>query len=231
MHWFYCIDEQVYGPVSVDQVVEQMRREPGSVEAVWREGMPDWIPPEHVNEIVRRLRQPPPLRDRQATFHQRVLTKPVSPVNELEPTLSPASTRNNEKHKAGSDPGRREANTHPWRRFFARTFDLYLFVAVLMIVIGFIFPDAFMNSSDKTANNTAYSFLLTMAYAPFEVLFLYAFGTTFGKFLHGIKLIHASNPSLAFGSTAHRTFTVGSRGWEWVSPLSRCLRWRRPTID
>jgi RDD family/GYF domain 2 len=219
MHWFYSINQQVYGPVSVDELIELMRREPGSVEAVWREGMPDWIPPEHVNEIVRRLRQPPPLGDRQASFHQPVLTNAASPPNELEPALSPTSTRSNKKDNAGSDPRRRKANTHPWRRFFARTFDLYLFVAVLMIVVGVIFPEAFMNSSDKTANNAAYGFLLTMAYAPFEIFFLYAFGTTFGKLLHGIKLTNASKPSLPFGSTAHRTFTVWLKGMGLGIPI------------
>jgi GYF domain 2 len=79
MHWFYAVNGQTYGPISADELVARMRREPGSVEAVWQEGMPDWIAPEYISEIVQKLRQPPPL-PRQPTDPSRPTAAHNQPV-------------------------------------------------------------------------------------------------------------------------------------------------------
>jgi hypothetical protein len=91
-----------------------------------------------------------------------------------------------------------------------------------MVFIGFLFPEAFMDSTTtggKNGNDAAWNLLLTLAYAPFEAFVLYAFGTTVGKALHGIRLRHAGGPSLPLGSAVNRAFSVWFKGMGMGIPL------------
>lgn len=95
-------------------------------------------------------------------------------------------------------------NYHPWRRFFARSFDMVLFYIVWTIVLILIFfsfqPSteavSFLNSNQTLFNhpllNIPFNAVILIAT---ETVLLSFFGNTPGKKLYRIQLNHASGKS------------------------------------
>jgi hypothetical protein len=99
---------------------------------------------------------------------------------------------------------------HPWHRFFARTFDICLFSLLAAFALGLFFPSLYSGKSGSGQDNLMGLAYLVM-YVPVEGFYLYAFGTTPGKALHGIKLVY-NGGQLSWLSAARRSLTVWVRG-------------------
>lgn len=95
---------------------------------------------------------------------------------------------------------------HAWRRYFARTFDGIIYLILAGFTIGYAFPEqmTYLNSLkvDKLLNIVLY-----MSFMPLEAFCLYAFGTTLGKALYGIK-VEKIGSIISFGSGFHRAFNI-----------------------
>jgi hypothetical protein len=117
---------------------------------VWCPGMPDWARAGHIAELKRYFQQymPPPIR--------------VLP----------------------SDPGvaapvrSESSNLHPWRRYFARMIDLYIFILIFFVLLRIVFPELFAADQSR-GNERGYDYLYTIigigAYAIFETFCLNVF--------------------------------------------------------
>ena len=99
---------------------------------------------------------------------------------------------------------------HPWRRYFARIFDIYVFAMLGSFGIGLLFPSLFDNS-DQKQNDAVLNIALVAAYVPFEAFCLYAFGTTIGKSLYKIKLMKVGR-SITLYDGLRRAFAVWLKG-------------------
>jgi hypothetical protein len=103
---------------------------------------------------------------------------------------------------------------HPWRRYFARMFDIYVFSFGAAVVVGILFPNLFSSKSDA-GNDQITGLLFLAAYIPVEAFCLYAFSTSLGKALYGIRIASGSQlafPPIAFSQALRRSMLVWFRG-------------------
>jgi uncharacterized RDD family membrane protein YckC len=105
---------------------------------------------------------------------------------------------------------RTSALLHPWRRYFARQFDIVLFVFCASFAIGILFP-TLVPEGHSGGSDQVFGLLLLIAYIPIEGFLLNAFGTTFGKALYGIKVIK-NDGAIAWRAATLRSFYVWLRG-------------------
>src|SRR5262249_13382635 len=102
---------------------------------------------------------------------------------------------------------------HPWRRYFARMIDLYIFILVFFFFLGITFPELF--AADRTSsrqNEYFYMFIGLVAYSIFETFCLNVFGTTLGKLIYGIRLASNVDNHIAFAVALKRSLAVWVRG-------------------
>jgi hypothetical protein len=102
------------------------------------------------------------------------------------------------------------AHTHPWRRYFARLLDLYVFIIFASFVVGLFFSDRPNRSSGHAGEDHFLDLLYIAAYVPFEAFCLYAFDTTLGKALYGITW-HTREPGITFSAAFRRSALVWLR--------------------
>ncbi len=98
--------------------------------------------------------------------------------------------------------------------YFARILDNYVFVVCAGFAAGLLFPSMFTGSNGSHADNGRWQLLgiLYLAlYVPVEGFCLYAFGTTLGKALYGIRLT-PKGTEITFYEAAHRSALVWLRG-------------------
>jgi uncharacterized RDD family membrane protein YckC len=111
---------------------------------------------------------------------------------------------------------------HPWRRFFARIFDSWLFALVFFSILGVIFPELFQTTQSQATTHGqdyAYSILGLGAYAVFETICLNTFGVTFGKFLYRIHIEIKELNQIPFSIALKRSLAVWFRGLALGIPL------------
>jgi uncharacterized RDD family membrane protein YckC len=190
--WYYADGDKTVGPLTLADLRAILSRTPraGSV-LVWREGLEDWAIAESVPELAAHLVKPPPLPPVRST------TVRVPPTN----------------LPIGSEVTKGRAKTlHPWRRYFARFFDISIFSMSFFIVLGVVFPEWFVNTQNQSSNNYLYTFVTFAAYVVFEAIFLNTFGTTLGKLLYGIKLKVNGERQVQFSTALKRSMAVWIRG-------------------
>jgi hypothetical protein len=111
---------------------------------------------------------------------------------------------------------------HPWRRYFARFWDIYFFGIIFFFVLGFVFPNLFDTGESKASDRTAeqlWGMLVVLAYVPFEALCTNVFGTTLGKALYGIRVGTETNEPLTLSTAIKRSLAVWVRGWGLGIPI------------
>lgn len=97
---------------------------------------------------------------------------------------------------------------HPWIRYWARLFDVYVAGFASGIVIGFVNPEAF----DTRFNAQLFGMVIVLAWIPIEAFLLSALGATPGKFLFKIRVASSSGERLDFQTALTRSFRVWWRG-------------------
>ena len=116
-----------------------------------------------------------------------------------------------------ADGGSPFPNLHPWRRYFARSFDLYLFFIVFFFFLGVTFPRLFENTG--RVSESLFGIFGTAAYALFDGFWTNIFGNSPGKRLYGIRLVRTNGGGLDLGTSLRRSFTVYLKGLGLGIPL------------
>ena len=114
-------------------------------------------------------------------------------------------------------------DTHPWRRFWARTVDLFscgiLLFMLIIVVISYFFPQ-FAGSLVNTLENPIIAGIaLYLLWIPIEALFLSMFGATPAKWIFGIKVLNSTNNNLNYTTAIKRTVNVWLQGEGLGIPL------------
>ena len=126
---------------------------------------------------------------------------------------------------------------HPWRRFWARWLDWFIFGTIVMwpairAIETYAFSDAsssILSISSKfeelewfysLLNNVAFlAFLNVILWIPIESLFLKFFGTTPGKLLFGISIKTDTNDKLSIWKAFRRSLSVAGMGSAFGLPV------------
>jgi len=112
---------------------------------------------------------------------------------------------------------------HPWRRFFARTVDLFtlgmLIFLVVAFLIGYLFPQNVEGFVKAVENPITAGIVVYLLWLPVEAGFLAATGTTPAKWVFGISVVSTEGKKLSFSSALKRTFLVWIQGEGLGIPL------------
>ncbi|MFZ5782295.1 MAG: RDD family protein [Pseudomonadota bacterium] len=109
-----------------------------------------------------------------------------------------------------------DAALHPWRRYWARMFNLFLVLVIGSVVLQRILPAVLPGlwTLDVRDPRTLLAFA---AWVPVETLCLVLFGTTPGKALYGIRLARPQGVTLL--AALSRSAKVWFRGLGMAIPL------------
>lgn len=107
----------------------------------------------------------------------------------------------------------RSTTPRPWIRFWAKLVDVWLWVIVLGLLVGLLFP----RWSAET-NETLVGLILLACTVPIHALLLSTSGTTVGKALFNIKVTH-NGRKLTFGQALGREVLVYLRGFGLGIPI------------
>lgn len=184
--WYYSLAGQALGPVTIEQLRAILSSNSNFEGAlVWRQGMANWARVAEIDDLKSLLRSGPP---------------PIpGPMRDL-----PVETLEGATH----------TKSHPWRRFFARNLDVYVFSIPFLIVVGLVFPSLFVSQNGADTQGTDYlmTILALAAYAVFESFCLWAFGGSFGKLVYGITLAPETGGQFTIGVAIKRSLAVWVRG-------------------
>lgn len=201
-HWHYAESaDHSYGPMTIEELGRVLRTRANSADfLVWRPGMSNWGRAGDQFALSRYL-QPPPIARQSSVPMQAPL------VVERDDRLAVAAQ---ESH-----------DLHPWRRYFARAFDLYFFYLFFFFFLGLVVPELF--SSSEKGMDAVYAILGSGAYAVFESFSLNVFGTSLGKKLYGIRLMRTSEEGFPLPIAFKRSFAVWVRGLGFGIPLATLI--------
>ena len=109
---------------------------------------------------------------------------------------------------------------HPWRRLFARTFDIYtaglllffLLLFPLTLGVSVAMPELGAGFAEAMSNPLMSSIFVYLVWAPAESVLLSLFGTTPGKWLFGIRVVHPGGGLLSYTDALKRSFLVFLQG-------------------
>lgn len=113
----------------------------------------------------------------------------------------------------------------PWRRFFARSFDLafYKMLWDCFVALGLRLPSVSLPLTDNLSVNVdVLAYLILMIFL--EPLFLWIFRTTPGKALFGIRVTDGEGNRLSYKAGLSRTCTVLWRGMGLQIPIYSLVR-------
>jgi len=125
---------------------------------------------------------------------------------------NPKDNKNYDKMAVPSE-GSQTPKVRPWIRFFARYIDIYLFGFVVGIFLEFFSPSSVQNS------NIVFGIALLFLWIFIESVFLSLCGTTFGKWLLGVKIRDNKNKKLTFLVALKRSFLVWFKGFGIGFPI------------
>ena len=204
--WYYAEGDSSVGPLSLADLRAILSCVSGAGSVfVWRDGFTDWVMARNVPELVTHVVKPPPV----PIVRRQTVESVPPPVTAGTPHLT-------ESTEGGS------ANLHPWRRYFARMLDLYLFFMIFFVFLGIVFPELFQNTHTRgksPLNDYGYLILGVGAYVIFEAICLNTVGITFGKFIYGIRIKSKEQDQIAFSIALKRSLAVWIRGLGFSVPI------------
>lgn len=107
--------------------------------------------------------------------------------------------------------------SHPWRRFFARSFDMFLYNILLSAFIAFVFH---VNLINRTAlGNLLDSIIIVILMLIIEPILLHVFGTTPGKAILGLRIEDTDGRHLSFSQGLERTWNLIAKGYGYSIPI------------
>ncbi|HET7881195.1 MAG TPA: RDD family protein [Acetobacteraceae bacterium] len=131
-------------------------------------------------------------------------------------------------HQSRSAVGWTDARPHPWRRYFARTFDLVvngaLSWALLGIILYIVAPAAGPDLLTSAGDNTTIAGILNAALVlPLNAVFIGCTGGTLGKWLIGVRVLAADGDVIGFVPAFRRECAVWLRGLGLCIPVIAIL--------
>ena len=119
---------------------------------------------------------------------------------------------------------------HPWRRLFARTFDL-ICVALPVYIAAIVLTQ---NSATPLLRSAIVLGVLGyLLWLPIEAAFLAAAGATPGKWIFGIRVLKPDGSKLTFGNAIERSIRAFAQGDAMgipvLSPITRFIAYRTLT--
>ena len=100
-----------------------------------------------------------------------------------------------------------QAQIYPWRRYWARLFDITFIMPIYIFIIALFSPG--LNYTITRMDNFIGGILLLLFYLIFfEPMMLSSFGTTPGKFLLGIKIRALSGKKISYTTGIKRGFLL-----------------------
>lgn len=114
---------------------------------------------------------------------------------------------------------------HPWRRYFARSFDLTLCSLLWSAALAFIFQANLMGRSGLKLFLDVFFTLLLLLFT--EPLLLHLFGTTPGKAIFGLRITNPDGSLLSYGEGLERTWEIIRSGMGYGIPVYNLVcMWR-----
>ena len=111
----------------------------------------------------------------------------------------------------------------PWRRFFARRFDLILYITV-WDVLGLLLLQKSPSTETGSAWFGAAAVMSILLMFFLEPLFLCTWGTTPGKWLLGLRVVNNTGQKLTYGEGITRTLQVLWSGAGFFIPILEIFR-------
>lgn len=112
---------------------------------------------------------------------------------------------------------------YAWRRFFARTLDIFTSGTILLLFFSYLLSVFFPNIIEEylviIKNPFWAGILIYFLWIPAEAFYLYALGTTPAKWLFSISVKNKSNNNLDFHKALYRAFQVFVFGEGFAIPL------------
>lgn len=218
--WYYVLNGLVYGPTSADELYGRLLdgRLPRNAR-VWIQGSSAWAPATNYTLLSGKT---PDAADLQWQ----------DPLAESDacPPMNSSNGRAMYHYAPGSDETAPYTyvglNTligsltapHPWVRYFARIFDLYVFVFLLGIASGLLGLSLGVSSNPLIAN-LEWTIAAIVLWVPLESLWLCLCGTTPGKWLLGVSVRSADGKKPSFGRAFQRSLLVATEGWGLGIPV------------
>jgi hypothetical protein len=164
---------------------------------VWTQGMHAWTSAISIEEVSNLVRE-------------RLPPEPPSPPPPRYPQPQSQDLRAESRDYIYDRIAQPSPSSHPWRRFFARQFDILVIALILGILIEVTAPNSVFSSIIQ--NNFGAQILSCVALVPVEVTFIGVFGTTIGKALYAIRIERNDAAPLNFSESFSRALSVYVRG-------------------
>lgn len=110
----------------------------------------------------------------------------------------------------------------PWRRYFARIIDVSIYNLIWTFFIGYV---GHVNLSNENFAWQIADIVITVAMmVMIEPFLLNRFGTTFGKWIFGLRVEKADGTPLTYGEGLKRTWIIMGKGFGYWIPIYNLVR-------
>lgn len=144
--------------------------------------------------------------------------------------------RSPKNHGYGSSPGGHappaSSDFRPWPRLWAKVIDIGVYRIIVGSLILFmikqfwgisfsidIYSISITSWKEYLIKNLLIEYLLLFTYPSLEALMLYKWGTSFGKWLFGIKTVDENGNNLSYGTALKREYNVLFQGLGLAIPI------------
>lgn len=111
---------------------------------------------------------------------------------------------------------------HPWRRYLARMFDIFIYDVLWSAFLAFTFNVNLVTRGNL--GNLLDSSIAIIIMLVLEPLLLYLFGTTLGKAIFGLRIERSDGRHLSYGQGLERTWSVIGGGMGYNIPIYNLVR-------
>lgn len=112
---------------------------------------------------------------------------------------------------------------HPWRRFFARTVDLIIPGALVLLSVVLFFTYEYPQNAENIfgvlENPVLAGIILYLCWIPVEAALIASTGTTPAKWIFGISVLSREENKLSYASALRRTLLVWAAGDGFSIPI------------
>lgn len=141
------------------------------------------------------------------------------------PSILHPQDQTNQKNIGANAGNSKSINQHPinsqarpWLRFWARTFDVYVFAFIAGFFLAFIAPEFI-----SRVNEYILGLILVFSWIFVESLLLLSFGTTPGKWLLNISILSTTGSQITYSQSLSRSMKVWWRGYGIGFPIIQLI--------
>jgi hypothetical protein len=190
--WWYASGAQRSGPVDGDTLGRLLKEDTVSSRTlVWRAGLDEWTPIGAVGELSHLLKAVPPPLPSETLAAAKPQAHEDTPFPGAAKTVAPIPAIALRPSTATGSEGNVVTAT-PWRRWFARLFDLWIEV-IMVLVLLFLASMAWPAAALGWIRTPAVVLFLTLGLVPAALVLdacIYAlFGTTAGKAILRVRIV------------------------------------------